>query len=119
MRLSEGVTGNPNDVPKPVHSYYKTSPQKHNAEEPIVGGLHYTDWCGYCKRMKPSWYELKKNLSGAEFSAVVMFENDEDANPTAGVSSYPSIFKMRNGLVEKYHGRSGYDQLRAFILATK
>lgn len=119
MRLLEGITGNPNVVPMPVQSYYKTYSQKNNASDTIVVGLHYTDWCGYCKRMKPIWYELKKNLSGPEFSAVVMFENDEDANPTAGVSSYPSIFKMRNGLVEKYHGRSDYDQLRAFILAAK
>lgn len=111
-------SADPNVVHQPVKSYYKTFTKEQYGANAIVVGLHYVDWCGYCKRMKPVWDKLKNDLSTTEYSGVVMIENDEEAKPTPGVDSYPTIYKMRNGKMQKYKGRADYSQLREFVLGT-
>lgn len=118
IKMIEGIVGNSNVIPMPIQSYYKTYSQKNHAGDTIIVGLHYTDWCGYCKLMKPVWYEIKQRLSTQAFSAVIMFENNEEMSPTPGIDSYPTIYKMRNGLVQRYQGRADIDQLTSFILGT-
>lgn len=118
IKMIEGIVGDANVVPMPIKSYYKSYSQKDYGADTIIVGLHYTDWCGYCKLMKPVWYELKQQLANSQYSAIIMFENDEQVKPTPGVDGYPTIFKMRNGMVTKYKGRADIDQLRSFILET-
>lgn len=107
-----------NVVAGAVKSYYKTFTKEKYGDNAIVVGLHYTDWCGYCKQMKPVWFQLKKELENGEFSGVVMIENNEEVKRTAGVNSYPTIYKMRNGKMIRYKGRADYNQLREFVLGT-
>ena len=115
--FKETFQGNVNMVPSPVLSYYK-SVNEGSGKPPgsIIVGLHYTDWCGYCKEMKPVWQEVKASLSGPEFASVIMFENNEDDNPTQGVSSYPTVIKYQDGKARRYQGRKDFDELRTFIL---
>lgn len=118
--LIEGLVGDPNVVPGPIVSYYRTLTKEQFGENHTVVGLHYTDWCGYCKLMKPIWYELKKELSGnPDYSALVMVENDEQAKPTPGITGYPTIVKYVGGKARIYDGRADKDQLRQFILGTE
>lgn len=110
----ENMIGDPNMVPKPIRSYYKSLPE---SESKITVGLHYTNWCPYCKKMKPVWEAVKSNLSGDRFKQLVMFENDEEINPTPGVTSYPTIIKYRGGKAREYKGVADYEQLRTWILS--
>lgn len=82
----------------------------------IVVGLHYVDWCGYCKRMRPVWDKVRDELSGPEYSGITFVENNEDLRPTPGVVGYPTIIRMRNGKAEQYAGRADGEQLKDFIL---
>lgn len=114
--LGESFVGNSNMVHKPVHSYYKTYSAKQFGKDSIVVGLHYTNWCGYCKRMKPIWEKLKKEFNTPEYSGITMIENDEEKAPTPGIDHYPTIYKYRGGKMREYKGLADYDQLRTFIL---
>lgn len=105
-----------NVVDRPVRSYYKKMTAEKYGENAVVVGLHYTDWCGYCKRMKPIWEQVKESLK--DHTAVVMVENDEDKNPTPGIDAFPTIYKMRNGKLHKYNDRADFNSLRQFILST-
>jgi len=115
-KMLESFGANTNIVHGPVNSYYKTFTESEHGKNAIVVGLHYTDWCGYCKQMKPIWEQVKRDLSGPEFSGILMIENDEQAKPTPGIDGYPTILKMQHGKTVKYQGRADYDQLRTFIL---
>lgn len=115
-KILEAFGANTNIVHGPVSSYYKTFTAESQGKNAIVVGLHYTNWCGYCKRMKPIWEQVKKDLSSPAYSGVKMIENDEQANPTPGIDGYPTILKMQHGKTVKYEGRADYDQLRTFIL---
>ncbi len=111
--LKEGFQGNVNVVPEPVLSYYRSMDQGANK---VIVGLHYTNWCSYCKQMKPVWQEVKASLNNPNFSSVVMIENDEEAKPTPGVSMYPTIIRYEGGKARRYKGRYDVDELRTFIL---
>lgn len=112
----EGFQGDVNMVPAPVLSYYKSLPADKFGSGNMVIGLHFTNWCGYCKQMKPVWQEVKASLKMEGNSAVTMFENDEEETPTQGVDSYPTIIKYQEGKARRYRGRADYDELRKFIL---
>lgn len=71
--------------------------------------LHYTDWCGACKRMKPVWYRAK-TLSRARFHEV-----NEEKTPTPGVTSYPTIYRYVDGHRTKYEGGADVDELLMWI----
>jgi thiol-disulfide isomerase/thioredoxin len=114
--LAEGFQGDVNMVPAPVLSYYKSIPSSKFGEGKIVVGMHFTNWCGYCKQMKPVWQEVKASLKMEGNDSVVMFENNEEDIPTQGVDSYPTIIKYQDGKARRYRGRSDYDELRKFIL---
>lgn len=105
-------------VPRPIYSYYNRFPASKYGKNAIVVGLHYTSWCPACKRMKPVWDEIKRNLMNSpnDFSGITMIENDEEKKPTNGIVEYPTILKYRNGKALKYLGPADYDNLRSWIL---
>jgi len=118
-KIVEGFTDDPDMINRPVLSHYNSFTKEKYGKDAIIVGLHYTNWCGYCKQMKPNWFRIKKGIeSDSRFSGIKMIENDEEASPTPGVSSYPTIYKYRNGKVIQFKGiSSDYDSLREWILA--
>lgn len=72
---------------------------------------HYTAWCGYCKKMKPLWDEVKAEMSNDAF----FLANDEDQTQTPGVNSYPTIIAHMNGEKIKYDGGYNKKELLAFV----
>lgn len=77
--------------------------------------LHYTNWCHYCKLMKPVWSRVKKYTEG---SGIVYAEVDEDINRTAGIYSYPTIMMTDEyGRVAQYPGGADFESLRAWVLS--
>lgn len=116
-RLIEGITGNPDIVSAPIVSYYNKYTKEKHGENSLVVGLHYTEWCGYCKRMKPVWAQVRKNIeSNPDLSGVKFIEIDEDKTPTAGITSYPTIIRYKDGRAREYKGVADYDIIRSFIL---
>lgn len=115
---SEGFTGDGNVVSEPISSYYKSFRSDQYGKDAMVVGLHYTDWCGYCKLMKPVWNKLKDDLSkDPNYSGIMFVENNEEENPLRGISGYPTIIRYRGGKAQKYDGRAEYEQLKRFVLS--
>jgi len=73
--------------------------------------LHYTEWCSFCKKMKPVWQQVKNDLGGQ----VRFIEVDEDKNPTPGITGYPTIVKY-DGNYSRYSGEADARKLKQWIL---
>lgn len=82
---------------------------------PAVIMLHHTTWCGACQRMRPVWDEVKASVGWS--SLVVFTENDEDKNPTPGITGYPTIMKHRGWSNSVYEGPIDAASIRAWVLA--
>lgn len=77
--------------------------------------LHYTDWCGYCKKMKPIWAQVKETLAE---SMIQFYEIDEDVAKTPGVNGYPTILMIdENGYRHQYPGGIEFESLRAWCVS--
>lgn len=77
--------------------------------------LHYTNWCGFCKKMKPIWAQVKETLAE---TAVEFYEIDEDVAKTPGVNSYPTILMIdENGFRHQYPGAYNFEQLRSWCVS--
>ena len=77
--------------------------------------LHYTNWCGYCKLMKPVWNNVKKSLDNR---GITFIEIDEDIAKNPSITGYPTIIMVdRNGRSHTYAGRADFKQLSAWILS--
>lgn len=77
--------------------------------------LHYTNWCGACKAMKPTWEGVKINLaqSGINFNEV-----DEDVAKTPYITSFPTIIMLtEKGKRVRYNGMNDFNQLRNWCLS--
>lgn len=64
--------------------------------------LHHTTWCPACTGFKPTWLELQKDYRVRE--KYVFAENDEDKNPTVGITGYPTITAAYGANLHKYVG---------------
>lgn len=82
---------------------------------PNVVTLYYTNWCGYCKTMKPIWNEVKQSVGWS--SNIVFNESDEDRSKTPGVVQFPTIKKQSGIYTTQYEGGPDVAQLRAWVLA--
>ena len=75
---------------------------------PIVV-LHYTNWCGWCKKMKPIWEKVKAANPNMTFQEV-----DEDKAKNPWIKSYPTILLYTNK-VHKYEGGPDFEKLNAWV----
>lgn len=82
-----------------------------NPEDKPTIYYHYTGWCGYCKKMKPIWEDVKAEMGNESF----FLANDEDQTQTPGISSYPTIMAHVNGQKIKYDGGYNKKELAAFV----
>lgn len=79
--------------------------------------LHYTNWCGFCKKMKPVWERVKEALST---SGIEFHEVDEDIAKTPGINGYPTIEMLdENGYRRLYSGQIDFAQLRNWVAAAR
>jgi len=68
----------------------------------------YAPWCGYCKRMEPTWTALGNVLQGSD---VKVGRTDGDLHKDLSlrffISGYPSIFHIKDGQVRAFSGENG------------
>jgi len=50
--------------------------------------FHYAPWCGACTIFRPTWEKLKAEV---HIRGLTFTENNEEANPTPSINSYPTI----------------------------
>ena len=100
------VGGNDDSLAELTEYYIK---QYGYTKEPVYA-LHYADWCGHCKRVKPIWSKIKG--SGIKSK---MLEVDEETSHTPGVKSYPTIIKYHKGIVTVYKGEREEFALRQWL----
>lgn len=76
--------------------------------------LHYTNWCGACKLMKPVWARVKVATAG---SNIIFEEIDEDAAKTPGINGYPTIILIDEfGRTHEYPFGADFERLRNWIM---
>jgi thiol-disulfide isomerase/thioredoxin len=72
---------------------------------PITFVLVYADWCGHCKKYKPSWKDLEKT-PGRTANIVSVRDDMLPKIPTianAKIQGYPSVIKVTpTGQIEEY-----------------
>jgi thiol-disulfide isomerase/thioredoxin len=77
--------------------------------------LHYTQWCHFCRMMKPVWEKVKTATTG---SGIEYIEVDEDLVHTPGISGYPTIIMLdEQGRRHKYIGQADFDTLRNWCVS--
>jgi len=113
-QLGEQVTVNvaPNDTENGPLNKKETFVERINNIRRVY--LHYTNWCGYCKQMKPIWGSVKTAL---EDTGIEFYEIDEDVAKTPGVNGYPTILMIdENGFRHQYPGHIDFEKLRAWCV---
>ncbi len=95
----DNITGNA------ITDYYTD----YKGTSPIIIRYHYTNWCPFCRSMKPLWGKLKEELKAGNYTFE---EYDEDVTKSQNINSYPTIMKYYNGRAFKYPGGLDYNQLR-------
>jgi thiol-disulfide isomerase/thioredoxin len=76
------------DIDK-LRSFYLTMDNPDNSE---IIGLHYTDWCPYCKAIEPEWAALESLM--AKDRARIVKKINRDIYKDCGVASVPTIVKF-------------------------
>jgi len=108
--MTDFLTGTHNEPAVGIAAFYR----KQETAGTTVVGLHYTDWCHFCKLMKPVWHSTTKQFAGN--TAYKFVEINEEKTPTAGVASYPTIARIKDGKVSQYHGGANASALKSFIV---
>ena len=76
----------------------------------IVYSMFYAPWCGHCKKLKPIWQDVAKDISSASV-VVTMIDCTKETSPNGGntcssrynIKGYPTIRMFR------HHGTLQYD----------
>ena len=77
--------------------------------------LHFAPWCGACTNYRPTWEAMKRNTAiiGLSFQ-----ENNEEANPTPGITSYPTITALDEwGRTHVFRGDRDTQRVLAWVSA--
>tara|TARA_B110000908_G_scaffold167220_1_gene219777 strand:- start:5744 stop:6190 length:447 start_codon:yes stop_codon:yes gene_type:complete len=82
----------------------------------------YTDWCGYCTRLKPAWDTLAKELASDPDIVIAELDadNEKDLAKELGAQGFPTLVLVdKNGLKEKYNGERDVASMKSFVKSKK
>ena len=78
-------------------------------------------WCGYCKRLEPTWKKLKKENKDKSFyeydidqnrSLIEKFDKKDNGIKIVG---FPTIILIKNKVPKKFEGKNDFDTINKFI----
>lgn len=101
---------NLNDLREEIKEKENENPSVSVKDKPTIY-YHYTEWCGYCKKMRPLWDSVKSQMNEQAF----FIENDEDKNRTPSVNSYPTVIAHVDGQKITYSGGYTEAELLKFV----
>ncbi|KAL0220448.1 hypothetical protein RCL1_000302 [Eukaryota sp. TZLM3-RCL] len=113
----------PSENPGPVFKLVTHSfPQMVLHDNRVVIVKAYTDWCGFCTKLKPIYEEIAEELAELQNDKYVLTEVDMDKNilPNFEVKSLPTLLKYRPGMKntpEVYDGVRDKDNIMKWILS--
>ena len=112
------VTGGDEDHPDCLVEYYAKLREKMEKKDPdmkdkTIVQMHYTDWCMYCKKIKPVWKKLKRAAPhNPKLKHVKLVQLDQDVCVVPGIKSVPTLIKQTpDGKLTKYTGEKNYKEL--------
>ena len=92
----------------------------------VVGGTNwliefYAPWCGWCKKLVPTWTEMGDKLSGNKDISIGKFDATQDGSgPVAekyGVKGFPTIILVKkDGSFVKFGGSRNTEGFISFII---
>jgi len=108
--VNNGDAANANSVNDTANANTATNEGAISSNKPTIY-YHYTTWCGYCKKMKPIWADVKSEMGNVAFFIAL----DEDVAKTPNISSYPTVMAHVNGQQIKYDGGYTKNELVVFV----
>lgn len=90
--------------------------QNDNANK-IILTLYYAEWCGYCKRLLPEWYELKNKLkNNNDIILVEVEEKNIESNIKQTISGFPTLIRSTDN--KKFIGANDIKELLNSYITT-
>lgn len=83
--------------------------------------LYYTNWCGHCNALKPTWDELtaKYNEKQVGGHPVVILKVDAEAEPEKvkelDIKGFPTVVLFKDGKTVYYSGDRSLESLVNFL----
>jgi thiol-disulfide isomerase/thioredoxin len=98
----------------------------------LVVGKIYAPWCGHCQALESEWKKMEKKVGGnVEVVNISSEENQDDHIEEVNKNyiksgeklklqgGYPTIFKIKNGVVEYYNGNRTSSDLINWVSGSK
>lgn len=105
--------------------YYLNFDNKNEVNDSIISGnnvviLYYSDMCGYCIQLKPTWDKLCNSIKNKKDIIVVNVEANNfehlPAKYKKNIDGYPTIIKYSKGKKSQYEGNREYADMKKFIM---
>jgi len=81
--------------------------------------LYYSDMCGHCIQLKPTWNKLCDSIKNKKDITIVNVEANNfehlPAKYNKGIEGYPTIIKYSRGKKSEYDGNRELADLKRFI----
>lgn len=77
--------------------------------------LAYADWCGHCKKFKPTWNEFKKKYNKVCDIREVNADSDKKVAQNLQIRGYPTIMMLKDGKKINYQGPRTMEDLEKFV----